>query len=478
MFPRALPLFLLATLATFAFLGFAPSAGHANPASFALFGRIFPNPGGWGSTSTNIMTPGPSLTVVAGESVTLSLTSVDGASHNWGVDYNNNQFSDSGEPVSPIFISSTTPTSYTFTATTTPGMYTYYCFVHHGPMVGNFIVQDFSISANPASVGPLDVGAQGTSTITISQLSGFSGTVDLSTSASPGLTASVNPTSIGGGSGTSTLTVSASAAGFYAVNVTGTSGILSHRVTVIVNVAQPDFSIDASPTSVGPLTVGVQGTSTITISSFNGFSGTVDLTTSPSTGLSASVNPVSVMSGSGASTLTVSAASGGSYSVVVTGTSGLLSHQVTVSVSVLGPDFSITADPANIGQIGTGVNGTSTINLAGLNGFAGTVSLTVSVSPSGLVASLSASFAPVAPGNGNVVVLSVSGDVAGNYTVRVTGTSGSKSHFVDVTVTVTPQNTLSDGNTSLYYVAGGVAAVVGAAAAAVFLFRRGRAKKH
>ncbi len=65
----------------------------------------------------------------------------------------------------------------------------------------------------------------------------------------------------------------------------------------------------------------------------------------------------------------------------------------------------------------------------------------------------------------------------GDYTVRVTGVSGSVSHSVDVTVTVTSQGGSGVGNLPWAYVIGAVVAVIGAAAVAVFLVRRGRSKK-
>jgi hypothetical protein len=173
----------------------------------------------------------------------------------------------------------------------------------------------------------------GTSTITIAAQNGFTGTVALSVSATSGLTASLNVTSVTG-SGAALLTVRASIGGTYTATVTGTSGSLVHSVLVTVNVQ--DFQISNN----GPVFV-LQtqcNTALITITSQAGFSGTVQLaTTFVSPGLNATLNPPSV-SMSGSSVLNVcaptAAPSPPNYLVNVTGTSGGLSHTTPVTIVV------------------------------------------------------------------------------------------------------------------------------------------------
>ncbi len=108
---------------------------------------------------------------------------------------------------------------------------------------------DFTISSSPISL-TIQPGSSGTSTISLSSISGFSGTVSLSSSASPsGLTASPSPTSVSlssGGSASSTLTVSSSTPASYTVTVTGASGSLSHPTTVTVTVTPPASVLVAS----------------------------------------------------------------------------------------------------------------------------------------------------------------------------------------------------------------------------------------
>ncbi|TLZ81258.1 MAG: fibronectin type III domain-containing protein, partial [Methanobacteriota archaeon] len=106
---------------------------------------------------------------------------------------------------------------------------------------------DFSISATPASLS-IQIGSSGTSTIALTSLNGFAGTIGLSTSiACSGLclvypTASLNPTSVtltSGSTGVSTLTVATSVLttpGTYTITITATSGSITHTVTVTVTV--------------------------------------------------------------------------------------------------------------------------------------------------------------------------------------------------------------------------------------------------
>ena len=88
----------------------------------------------------------------------------------------------------------------------------------------------------------------------------------------------------------------------------------------------PDFAITAP--SVVTIQAGNPITSTVNVTAMNNFGGSVQLTTSVSTGLSATISPA-VVTRSGIATLTMSANSNGTYTVTVTGTSGSLKHSVT-----------------------------------------------------------------------------------------------------------------------------------------------------
>jgi subtilase family serine protease len=91
---------------------------------------------------------------------------------------------------------------------------------------------DFSLSASPSSV-TLTQGTNGTSTVTVNKLNGFTASVNLVATGLPsGVTASFNPAST---TSTSVLTLTASATaatGNATVTVTGTSGSLSHSASI------------------------------------------------------------------------------------------------------------------------------------------------------------------------------------------------------------------------------------------------------
>ncbi len=199
-------------------------------------------------------------------------------------------------------------------------------------------VPNYSLIPSPPSV-TVNRGATATSTITVSPVNGFAGSVALSATGMPtGVTAtfSPNPTT-----GTSTLTFTASstaALGAATVTVTGTSGTLSHTTSIALTVAAPpppNFTLAASPSTV-TLTLGSTANSTITVVPSGGFSGSVTLSaTGTPAGVTAAFSPIS---SAGTSTLTFTAtstATPGAFTVTVTGVSGALTGTTTVSLTVV-----------------------------------------------------------------------------------------------------------------------------------------------
>ncbi|TMI22352.1 hypothetical protein E6H31_02635 [Candidatus Bathyarchaeota archaeon] len=303
---------------------------------------------GWNSSN-------PSITVYRGDSISLTLSSGDGYTHQFVVDVDKDG---KGNPTcppdkcSPLFPPSAT---YPFTADFT-GSYTYYCTYHPTTMFGLFTVNgpDFGVSSNPSSLS-IRQGSMTNSTISVASLGNFAGSVTLSSSPSspPGLMTSgfsVNPVTVpAGGTAKSNFTISVPAntsPGSYSLAVTASNSTTSRSTSVNISVTAPDFTIISSPSSLN-IPQGSSGTTTITLTSLDGFSGTVSLTsTLSSSGPQVTFSPASVAVPSGgsiSSTLSVFAASSGAYStpvspgsytVTVTGTSGSSVHSTTLSLTV------------------------------------------------------------------------------------------------------------------------------------------------
>jgi len=322
----------------------------------------------------------------------------------------------------------------------------HWIFVHSQP-------PDFTLSAGPASQTVTATGSA-SYTATVNPLSGFTGTVSLGVSGLPsGATASFSPASISGGSGSSTLTVSTSCAtpaGTYTLTITGTSGSLNHSatVTLVVNAAASDFTLSASPSSA-TVTAGSGTSYTANVNASNCFVGMVSLSVSGvPTGAGATFNPTSV-SGSGSSTLsisTTSTASTGTFTLTITGTSGSLSHSTTVSLTINAPpppDFSISTTPGS--QTVTQGGSTSyTASVSAINGFTGTVNLSVSGVPSGATGTLNPT--SINGSGSSTLSISTSSTVStGTFTFTITGTSGSLSHSSTVTLTINPSTGLPAG---------------------------------
>ncbi|MBZ5663606.1 MAG: hypothetical protein LAO30_03295 [Acidobacteriia bacterium] len=209
----------------------------------------------------------------------------------------------------------------------------------------------------------------------------------------------------------------------------------------------PDFTVGASPSSLA-VTQGSSGTSTITLTSLNGFNAATTLSASglPS-GVTAafSTNPVTPpANGTATSTLTLTAsatATTGAATVTITGTSGATTHTTTIALTVNAaatPNFTIGASPSSV-AVTQGGTGASTVTITSQNSFSSATTLSTTGLPSGVTAAFSTN--PVTPpANGSATstltfTASASATV-GTATVTVTGVSGSLTHSTTISLTV------------------------------------------
>jgi uncharacterized membrane protein len=212
----------------------------------------------------------------------------------------------------------------------------------------------------------------------------------------------------------------------------------------------PNFALSVDPASL-TLVETKQATSTITITSSNGFNSSVTLAASGlPDGVTAAFSP---NPGTTSSTLTLTAsatATTGAATVTITGTSGTLSNAASLNLTVnsLVKSFTLSAAPNAITIANGGVSGESTVSITPVNGFSGDVTF----SASGLPAGVTASFSPNPGTSTSTLSLSASKTATtGTFTVTITGVSGTltETTTIQLTVTLAPAFTISANPASL-----------------------------
>jgi len=323
---------------------------HAGTASITLIGSL----NGWNYSQPSGVNP--TITVKDTDNVFLTLTSTD-VQHRFYVDVDHNGIPDCNtfDDCSASF-NSTNPGNYGWIAGVLPqGTYTYYCSYHPAQMHGTIRVisggPDFTVSANPFSLTILQASSA-TSTITVTSVNNYTGTVYLTSNPPNGITTTFNPTNVSppkNGTATSTLNMTVAgntAPGTYSIGITATNDTTGpiRTATVDVQVVAPGFTLSASTSSIS-IVQGNSGTAIITITSTNGFSGSVSLSNQvPLSGPTASQSPSSVSvtpSASQTSTLTLTttlSSSTGNYTITITGNAigpnGLITNSLTISLKI------------------------------------------------------------------------------------------------------------------------------------------------
>jgi hypothetical protein len=292
------------------------------------------------------------------------------------------------------------------------------------------VVTDFTLGATPPSQ---TVTAGGTSSynLTITPV-GFSGQISFTVSGLPtGATGTFSPNPATGSSTLSVTTVTSTPAGSYALTVTGSIGTLSHNTTVTL-VVTSDFSLSSTP-STQTVTVGGSNSYTLNITPAGGFSGQVNFSVSGlPAGATGTFSP-NLATGSSTLSVTTSASTpAGSYSLIITGVSGTLSHTATVTLGVT--DFTLDVTPPSRAVT---VNGSGNYNLtiAPVSGFSGQVNFSLS----GLPAGATGTFSPnPATSSSTLSVTTSTNTPPGSYPITITGVSGSLNHTAAVSLVVTP----------------------------------------
>ena len=306
------------------------------------------------------------------------------------------------------------------------------------------VQQSFTVAAGPSfTLAPtaaglsVTAGSSATDTINVTGTNGFTGSVTFALTGLPsGVTAAFATNPATGSSGLTLTAGSAAAPGAATLTVTGTSGTLTASTTIALTVnPAPSFTLAPAAGAVS-LTPGGSAMDTVTVTGVNGFTGSVTLAaTGLPSGVTASfaTNPTT-----GSSSLTLmasSAAATGAATVTITGASGTLTASTTIGITVTVPASFTIAPTASALSIAQGGSATDTVNITGVNGFSGNVTLAASGLPTGVTTAFATN-----PATGtSVVSFTASGTAAvGAATVTITGTSGTLAASTTIALTVTP----------------------------------------
>jgi hypothetical protein len=233
------------------------------------------------------------------------------------------------------------------------------------------------------------------------------------------------------------------AAGIF--DVTSTQNMNTNWVIQAVAFKQPgaiaDFAMSVVPPATASVIAGASATYTVAVSALNGFNNQVTLTCSGGLplGSSCSFAPPSVIPAVTPvnSTLTIATTAAtpvGISNVTVTGTFGTLTHDTSVGLAVTTaqpPDFTVAASALSPASVPAGVSSASTITIAALNGFTGSVGLSCGITPV-VTPAPTCSFNPASivsgAGTSALTVNTSTTTPTGVYSVTVSGGFGSLTH--------------------------------------------------
>jgi hypothetical protein len=217
------------------------------------------------------------------------------------------------------------------------------------------------------------------------------------------------------------------------VELDATSSLMFNPISI------PDFSLDASSSTTVLADGTTPATSTIIVNPLDGFIGTVALSNLPLPAdlVCTGITPAKISYGSGQATLSCTSIVTRAYAVTIIGVSGGIRHNATATFTFAAstsPDFTIATSISPV-SLTSGSTAVSTVTLSSLGGFDSQVNLTVNIYPS---MGLSVSLNPQSFINGSGKSTAIfSASAPGDYTVTITGTSGSLSHTTTTIVAAT-----------------------------------------
>jgi hypothetical protein len=335
------------------------------------------------------------------------------------------------------------------------------------------LVPDFGIAI---SNSPQTIRSGQTATFngTVSALNGFNNSIALSCVAAttpPPSTCTPFPAVLFATTNTPFTVTASGAIGDYSFSVQGVgsdSKNTTHQASIILHIVttSPDFIL-SEPSSFPTVNAGSSNTSgSINVAAINGFTGTVALACSLTSGNgSCSVSPASVSAFPATANVTVKATNltAGSYQLSVQGISGSTTHTLAVPFNV--GDYEISGTQSL--TVAPGTQGTANLTITPSTFYAGSINATCDATAlSGATCTLNPAN-PITVNGGSSVPLTAtisvpSNAASGSYNININtqGTTGVPSHSLVVALTVkqdfsvassTPSQTVAAGqNTGPY----------------------------
>ncbi len=278
---------------------------------------------------------------------------------------------------------------------------------------------------------------------------------------SPGTT--VTPTSTTPVNMTASVEVPAGTpVGQYSATIQATTSGAPAALTTSFNVnviANPDFVV-TEPSAFPPINAGAStAAAPISITSQDGFSGTVSLSCSMNGSGSCSLAPATVSAFPASPMLTINASNlaAGNYSATITGTSGNTVHTLAVPFAIA--DYSISGIQPQSAYPGAQV--TTSLKLVSSNSYSGKIDATCDASAlPGAMCSLSPTN-PISVASGGQATVTINlnipkdaGTGAYNISINTQDTTGHPSHTATIPVTLAPDFILTSSTASQTVTAG------------------------
>ncbi|WP_058186013.1 protease pro-enzyme activation domain-containing protein [Terracidiphilus gabretensis] len=306
-----------------------------------------------------------------------------------------------------------------------------------------------SITSNVSTLSAFQTQAT-TFTVTAGATIGYTEAITLKATAPSGVTVTFSPSSIKAGATAKATVVasSTSAAGTNNITVTGTSGAATATASVSLTIAKPTLSITPSVSMLSAFQTQAT-TFTVTAAATSGYTEPITLKASVPSGVTVTFSPSSIKAGTTATATVVasSTSAAGTNSITITGTSGAATATASVSLTIAQPTLIITSNVASLSAFQTQAT-TFTVTAAASSGYTEPIALKASV-PSGVTVT----FGPSSIKSGataTATVVAASTFAAGTNSITITGTSGVVSDTVKISLLVAkPTLTLTPSASSL-----------------------------